>query len=134
MKRKRWSIVGTPRSVSGLRREVVRWLAGHEVDEPALSDLQLALSESLTNAVVHGYAGRDDGEVTVEAKVDDRAHRVHLVVRDAGGGVAPRRDSPGSGFGMPLMASLTETLDVRLDDETGGTVVEMTFLYDGAVV
>lgn len=128
----RWVVRATPQEVSRLRRTVVRWSAGHGVDEPTLSDLQLALSESLTNAVLHGYADREPGDVVVEAAVDEHRHVVELVVRDAGRGVAPRRDSPGSGFGMPLMASLTESLDLRIDPRTGGTEVEMTFRFDGA--
>lgn len=132
MKRRTWTVPGMPEDISRLRRTVVAWLADAGVDDPALSDLRLALSESLTNAVVHGYAGREPGEVVVTAEVDDRAHRVRLVVRDAGRGVAPRTDSPGSGFGMPIMASLTEAMEVRLDARNGGTEVEMTFRYDGA--
>ena len=43
-----------------------------------------------------------------------------------GGGLAPRPDSPGAGLGLPLMAQLTDDLDVKRRPD-GGTRVAMAW-------
>lgn len=126
MSRGRWGTLAVPREVSGLRRTVARWLRGHGVPDDVVSDAQLALSEALTNAAVHAYAAGDPGRVVVEAELRSGDGVLRVVVRDEGGGLAPRPDSPGSGLGMPLMARLTDDLELRVLD-AGGTEVEMTF-------
>src|SRR5262245_63030770 len=82
-----------------------------------LSDLKLALTEACTNSVVHAYADHD-GPLEVEAYVHD--HHLVLVVRDEGHGIVPRTDSPGLGLGLPLIATLTESLELGTgrDEET----------------
>jgi serine/threonine-protein kinase RsbW len=50
---------------------------------------------------------------------------VHVVVRDHGRGMTPRPDSPGLGLGLPLIATLTESLELGKspDDRTEVTMV-----------
>lgn len=43
-----------------------------------------------------------------------------MTVEDEGSGMAPRLDSPGLGLGLPLIATVTDRLDVRAR-EGGGT-------------
>jgi anti-sigma regulatory factor (Ser/Thr protein kinase) len=88
-----------------------------DVDDQTLSDIKLAVTEACTNVVVHAYP---EGE----ASIDDR--RLYLVVTDRGRGIVPRPDSPGLGLGLPLIATLAESLELgtgRLEE----TEVRMTF-------
>jgi serine/threonine-protein kinase RsbW len=96
------------------------------LDEQMLSDLKLALTEACTNSVVHAYADRD-GPLEIEAYVHD--HHLVLVVRDEGHGIAPRTDSPGLGLGLPLIATLTESLELGKNGDDH-TEVRMTFALD----
>jgi serine/threonine-protein kinase RsbW/stage II sporulation protein AB (anti-sigma F factor) len=59
----------------------------------------------------------------VAASVDGDALRV--TVRDEGMGIVPRPDSPGLGLGLPLIATLTESLELGKapDDRTEVTMV-----------
>jgi anti-sigma regulatory factor (Ser/Thr protein kinase) len=84
----------------------------------------LALSEALTNAVMHAYtdAAPQDIEVTVEVTAD----AVVVTVADSGRGMQPRSDSPGLGLGLPLIASLTQRFDVEQRPE-GGTRLMLWF-------
>lgn len=122
-----WSGRAVPRTVSELRAAVMREAAAAGVPEPPLEDLRLAVSEAITNAVVHGYRDAPEpGDVHVRMRIGPRETRV--VVEDHGAGLAPRTDSPGLGLGMPLMGSLAARLDIRAVDGAG-TSVEMTFTY-----
>ena len=48
------------------------------VDE--LGDVKTAVSEAVTNSIVHGYAGRDNGVVEIE--VTRSGSTVHIEVKD----------------------------------------------------
>ncbi len=95
------------------------------VDEQLLYDLRLAVTEACTNVVVHAYPDGEEGPLEVFATLLD--DELSVVVRDEGPGIVPRRPgSPGLGLGLPLIASLAET--VRLGHgEDGRTEVHMTF-------
>jgi serine/threonine-protein kinase RsbW len=94
-----------------------------EVDDQTLSDIKLAVTEACTNVVVHAYPD-GEGAMGLRASIDDR--RLYLVVTDRGRGIVPRPDSPGLGLGLPLIATLAESLELgtgRMDE----TEVRMTF-------
>jgi serine/threonine-protein kinase RsbW len=99
------------------------------VDEELLSDVRLAVTEACSNVVVHAYAEDSPGPLEVLATLDGGT--LMVIVRDEGSGIAPHPDSPGLGLGLPLIASLAES--VRLGrDERERTEVCMTFsLPDG---
>ena len=99
-----------------------------DVPDQTLSDIKLAVTEACTNVVVHAYPDRE-GELGVRALVDDR--RLTVVVVDTGRGILPRPDSPGLGLGLPLIATLAESLELGTGagDETE---VRMTFDLDAA--
>lgn len=123
--RRRWSEDAEVDRVPGLRTAVCTFAAEAGVDGRALSDVRLALSEAITNAVVHSY--RNDavpGKVTVSACVC--SEYVRIVVGDKGMGSAPRLDSPGTGLGLPLIAALTHSFEIR-DVSPTGTDVHMAF-------
>lgn len=94
-----------------------------DLDPQTLSDLKLAVTEACTNVVVHAY-GEDEGPMEVAATLDGATLRV--TVRDQGLGIVPRPDSPGLGLGLPLIATLTESLELgKADDDR--TEVAMVF-------
>ena len=88
-----------------------------DVDDQTLSDIKLAVTEACTNVVVHAYPD-SVGPMGLRATVDDR--RLDLVVIDRGRGIVPRADSPGLGLGLPLIATLAESLELGTgrDEET----------------
>jgi serine/threonine-protein kinase RsbW len=97
------------------------------LDEQLLSDVKLAVTEACTNSVVHAYAD-GEGPLEIEAYVSDD-HLV-LVVRDEGHGIAPRPDSPGLGLGLPLIATLAQSLELGQNGDEH-TEVRMTFALAG---
>jgi anti-sigma regulatory factor (Ser/Thr protein kinase) len=114
-----------PSSVTALRHAVADFVAAAGIGEPVLAGVKLAVSEAVTNAVVHAYVDADGpGEVRVVACVSD--HDVRVTVSDDGCGMVPRLDSPGLGVGLPFIAHTADTLDIATS-AAGGTELRMSF-------
>jgi serine/threonine-protein kinase RsbW len=94
----------------------------------ALAAVSLAVSEAVTNAVLHAYLDRETPG-TVEVRAECENERVVVVVADHGRGMLPRTDSPGLGLGLPLIAQMTQSLEVH-DRDGGGTEIRMSFALD----
>ena len=98
------------------------------VDE--LADLRTAVSEAVTNAIVHAYP-QQLGVVTITVKLYENG-RVRVVVRDRGAGIPnvekamePLYTTGGeerSGLGFSVMESFTDRLSVRSVPDKGTTV------------
>jgi serine/threonine-protein kinase RsbW len=113
----------------GLARRTVReFLRGRQADPARLADVLLAVSEVVTNCVVHGYRGRPGGKVALEAR--HTGDRLVLSVADDGTGMRPRLDSPGLGLGLPLVGRVADRVDIKAA-EGGGTLVRMSFSFSG---
>jgi serine/threonine-protein kinase RsbW len=120
-----WTRAAEVGAVPVLRSVACAFAEDSGVQEPALGALRLALSEAITNGVQHGYREPGaSGAVTVAVDVHDDWLRV--VVYDEGSGFAPRLDSPGLGVGLPILAEVTDTLEIVRGDPVG-TEVRMTF-------
>jgi anti-sigma regulatory factor (Ser/Thr protein kinase) len=94
-----------------------------DIDDQILADVKLAVTEACTNVVVHAYP-EHEGPMEIAAAL--REGRLAITIRDEGRGMLPRPDSPGLGLGLPLIATLAETLELgRSEDDR--TEVRMTF-------
>ena len=111
-----WEAV--PTNVPNARHAVVRHLAQASTPDPPLNDIRLAVSEAVTNVVHHAYRSGDVGSVRVRVEIGEK--QIEVLVEDDGSGMGPRHDSPGLGLGMPLIATLSQRLDVRTTPR-GGT-------------
>lgn len=112
----------------GVARKAVRdFLRSIGADPGALSDVLLAVSEVVTNCVVHAYRGEPGGTVDLEAR--KTGDRLMLSVADEGAGMAPRHDSPGLGLGLPLVGRVARRVDISAQ-AGGGTLVRMCFDLD----
>ena len=99
------------------------------VDE--LADLRTAVSEAVTNAIVHAYPDRL-GPVTLTVKLYENG-RVNLQVKDRGTGIPDVRQAmtplsttggeERSGLGFSVMESFTDRLRVRSIPDKGTTVI-----------
>ncbi len=90
--------------VSGVRQAAVQFARANGVPEALLGDLRLAISEAVTNAVVHAFRNQEQPG-TVAVSVDVRSPELaEVIVRDDGMGMSRRSDSPGLGLGLGLIA------------------------------
>jgi hypothetical protein len=91
----------------------------------ATAAVALAVSETVTNAVIHAYAGMEPGPVSVRCRAD--GDRLVVEVVDEGVGIAARSDSPGIGQGLAMVGAVVRSLEIASRAEGPGTVVTMTF-------
>jgi anti-sigma regulatory factor (Ser/Thr protein kinase) len=118
-----------PSSVPRARAAVVALARSAQASADALADVRLAVSEAVTNVVVHAYTGvaASPGPLHVRARIAGR--KLLVEVSDEGGGLRPRPDSPGIGVGLRIMSAVTEEL--RLSNADGEpSRVAMTFDLD----
>jgi stage II sporulation protein AB (anti-sigma F factor) len=120
-----WKASARVETVAFLRQAVAEFLIANGITESHATDIRLAVSEAVTNAVVHAFRDRTDpGTVSVGVTVDVGV--VEIVVRDDGTGMAPREDSPGLGLGLSLIRRVSECVDHRAASD-GGTELWMRF-------
>ncbi|MDX6676326.1 MAG: serine/threonine-protein kinase RsbW [Solirubrobacteraceae bacterium] len=121
----RWAAPAERRHVGELRRQVTSFASSAGMSDDGLAELQVALSEALSNVVLHAYRDRDfAGDVQVNAEVT--GSELCVRVRDYGAGLAARSDSPGMGLGLSIIARLSKRSSVHRC-VGGGTEVGMRF-------
>ena len=83
-----------PSSVGPMRRRAVAFAQSVGASGELTDAVGLAVSETVTNVVIHAYVGQEPGRVSVRCQ--GAGERMIVEVIDDGVGVAARRDSPGS--------------------------------------
>lgn len=96
--------------------------------EEAIERVRLAVSEAVSNAVIHGYGLERAGVVALTAAVIDG--ELVVVVSDDGCGLGKARESEGLGLGLAVITQLCDSLTV-LTGSSGGTQLEMRFRLGG---
>lgn len=125
---RRWDLPHAPSAVPAARLALVDLLQSLGVDETTVAEAELAASELLGNAVVHGRPGVGG---TISLRVHVRDEVVEVAVTDGGPGdnqpvdVRPRRTSVVAtrGRGLRIVRSLAHEWGVIVDPEAGDTTV-----------
>jgi anti-sigma regulatory factor (Ser/Thr protein kinase) len=113
-----------PESSSRARHAVTGALEGTPVD---LAAVRLAVTEAVTNAVVHAYrhCGETEAPGRIRVALNLKEDAACVIVADDGLGMAPNPSSPGLGLGLSLIASMCDELEI--DERGSGTRVRMRF-------
>ena len=97
-----------------------------------LNDIKTAVSEAVTNAIVHGYNNNPDSEVVIKAETDHNSITVEIIdygvgIPDVAEAVKPfytsRPNEERSGMGFTIMKSFMDEFDLK--SRTGLTSVKM---------
>ena len=97
-----------------------------------LTDVKTAVSEAVTNSIIHGYEGKKDGVIQIEAEII--GNEVKITVIDFGKGIADiekakeplytsRPDLERSGMGFTVMESFMDSMKVESSEGKGTRVV-----------
>ena len=82
------------------------------MDEVGVADLKTIVTEACANVVAHAYP---DGEGPLDVTAGPRGESLMIVVRDYGEGIRPRPalDEPSLRLGVPLIAALASSFEIR---------------------
>ena len=114
-----------PEAVAQMRRRATGFATASGASDEVAYAVALAVSETVTNAVIHAYVGREPGPVSVRCRVDPEGLVVE--VADEGVGVTAREDSPGIGHGLAVVGALVRSLEIAPRADGPGTIVTMGF-------
>jgi serine/threonine-protein kinase RsbW/stage II sporulation protein AB (anti-sigma F factor) len=110
-------------SVPLARRALVAVARSAGADDNQLEAVRLAVSEALTNAVIHAYPN-SVGRIHVDAWTGQGEFVVEIA--DDGLGFQAHTDTPGLGMGLGLISQVTDDFTIR-QPHSGGTAVRMRF-------
>jgi anti-sigma regulatory factor (Ser/Thr protein kinase) len=122
----RLTLPARPENVAMVRHVITALAESLAMPTNVVEDIRLAVTEACTNVVRHAYRG---GDGPLEVKVEPTADRLSVVVSDRGVGIKPNPDGGGPGLGLPLIASLADSLQIEHSD--GGSRLRMTFNMGG---
>lgn len=115
------------------RIAVAAFLVSIDPNVSELTDIKTAVSEAVTNAIIHGY-GDENGEVFLGCRIKDST--VYIEIRDSGKGIenvekakkplfTTKPELERSGMGFTVMEAFVD--EVRVVSELGkGTTVFLT--------
>ncbi len=106
------------------RRTLTEVAAAAGAGGERLEEIRLAVSEALTNAVVHAYRGNEPGQFQVTAAV--ASGELWVLISDDGRGLHAWNDSRGLGIGLSLISGLSDDFAI-VTRASGGTEVQMRF-------
>ena len=123
----RWhrEVDAEPAVVAELRRGVADFASAHGAAQDAINNITLAVSEAVTNAIIHAFVGRERGRVALTAEAGEGCVLVRVL--DDGRGMTPHPESPGLGLGLTMMASMATRCDIREGPSGLGTEVRLAF-------
>ena len=113
----------TPSSVAAGRAKLADFAATVGATPRQVDAVRLAVSEALTNSVVHAYRG-GSGPIYVNAAVG--SGELWILISDDGSGLKPRPERPGLGLGLGLISQVSDDFGI-VSRATGGTEVRIRF-------
>ena len=113
-----------PETAGEVRRQITEFAAAHGVSRRLQADIALAVTEAVTNVVVHAYPEGRVGSVSIAADIEQG--ELEIVVTDHGAGFRPGT-SPGLGAGLSIIAETTSEFAIREHPPTG---IELWMRFD----
>lgn len=96
-----------------------------------LYDIKMAVSEAVTNSIIHGYEGKSDGLITIKCAYEGRDVSIEII--DEGKGIenievamtelyTSSIDEERAGLGFTVMKSMMDKIEVYSIPQKGTTV------------
>jgi len=115
------------------RVAIAAFLIPLDPDLDALTEVKTVISEAVTNAIIHGYNGDEEGIVTLTAELDMDSGRIEIEVRDEGCGIrdieeacqplfTSKPELERSGMGFTIMDNFMDEMIIESRVGIGTTV------------
>jgi serine/threonine-protein kinase RsbW len=115
-----------PASVTALRHRAADFAAEQGANAQLVADVNLAVSEAVTNAVKYAAGSGEGGDLEFSATAVGKWLELRLTDKGVSFG---RGSSDGLGLGLTIIARLCD--DLRIVQEGAGTTVLMRFALQG---
>ncbi|MBD7916447.1 anti-sigma F factor [Clostridium sp. Sa3CUN1] len=97
-----------------------------------LTDVKTAVSEAVTNSIIHGYENKKEGIIKIEASIS--GDEITIIIEDNGKGIqdvkqameplyTSKPELERSGMGFTVMETFMDSLEVNSEDGKGTKVV-----------
>ena len=114
------------------RTSVIAFLMPLSMSVEEVMEIKTIMAEAIVNAMIHGYEGREDGEVIVSVSYDEQK-TVTIIVEDQGCGIpdidlamqplyTSKAHLERSGMGMIIMSAFADEFYVNSKVDCGTTV------------
>ncbi len=114
------------------RLVVSAFVLGLDPDVDTLADIKTAVSEAVTNAVIHGYDGTE-GDIYLRLESEER--KLYIEIEDKGRGIedvkkamepmfTTKASEERSGLGFTVMESFMDKVEVESEKDKG-TIVRL---------
>lgn len=128
-----------PENVCLARIIVTGFLAPFDPTVDEVSDIKTAVSEAVTNAIIHGYDGCDG---VVEMRLTANEREITIEISDKGIGIenpdaarepmfTTKPDLERSGLGFTVMESFMDSVEIKSTLGAGTTVILSKTLAEG---
>lgn len=115
----RLSLPAQPENVAVVRHVMNAFGDAFDIPTDTMEDIRLAVTEACTNVVRHAY---DHTDGLIDVLVRTLPDRLEVTVADTGRGIAPSDDRDGPGFGLPMIATLADSLEIDRSVHAGSRV------------
>lgn len=110
-----------------------------KIDE--INDIKLAVSEAVTNCIVHAYKDTQEGDIEIFCELSDKMLLIQIT--DFGNGIeniekarelyySTKLDEEYCGMGFSVMDATMDSVEV-ICPENNGTIVKMTKVHNPSV-
>jgi serine/threonine-protein kinase RsbW len=120
----RLTLPARPENVAVIRHVLGAFAEALLLPADLVEDMRLAVTEACTNVVRHAYRDGHAGPIDVVIRPD--GDRLEVIVTDEGQGLGSSADVAGPGLGLPLIAALTDSVDLQ-ELPLRGSRVAMSF-------
>jgi serine/threonine-protein kinase RsbW len=122
--RARWSAPAKADEVGRIRRAAAAVAAEHGLEGLALEHFELAVSEALTNVVLHAYP---DAAGPMSVEIESDGAELRITIADEGSGIAAQTAHRGLGMGLGILGSSADFCEIR---SRRGVGVEVTLGFE----
>lgn len=128
-------------NVTLARTLAVGFLVELDLNLNTMNEIKTIVSEAVTNAIVHGYLGKQDEWVELRMFYDEESIGIEIV--DEGIGIADiekakeplfstKADEERAGLGFTIMEVFTDKLEIKSAVDVGTSVMMMKKYYEQA--
>lgn len=127
-----------PENQSFARSVVSAYAASSDPTAAELTEIKTAVSEAVSNSIIHGYGKTGTGKIVMEMKTIDR-DKIYIKIIDFGKGIADikkareplfstEEEQEMSGMGFTVMESFTDRVFVESEQGKGTAVTLIKYL------